>query len=99
MIRCLAFNSCYNAQMEATNKIYIDGEEGVARSIVKNTPLIIASGYKSIENGLIDSQNVIDLFIKLKGDLAGQNAQIICRVGSNCELKCTGNACKDTQFM
>ena len=88
---CSGKTACDNSVIEGS-LIHFGGEQSGIWSKIKGS-LIQGFGYKSMQFGMIDSEGHNIMQIKSYGYMAGIRSTIICRSGSQCELKCQSSGC------
>ena len=96
-IVCSGSNSCENARLEG-DKVKVYGMNSASHSGIYASQ-VIGYGYYSLQFAEIDTMTVAELDVSLFGHNTGYGATIICRSGTDCQLKCKSSGCFGTTFL
>jgi len=90
-VQCLGSDSCQNSIVRGSFLHFGGSRSGYSSTLYADH--IQGFGYKSLEFAVIDSAHRTNLLVESFGYFAGNNAIMVCRNGSFCELTCESNGC------
>lgn len=97
-VKCTSQGACKGANVMSGGAVNIDGDKA-GQMATFYAPTINARGYASLLEGVILSDGIPVVTIKMEGDAAGKDALIVCSPESKCKLTCLSNACKELEFL
>ena len=96
---CAGYQSCQQAEINGGGgRVDTYGYQSAAESTIKDASIVRIEAYQALLNGIIDSNGSGGGVYIFRDCEAGKGANVICRNGDTCKVKCIGKGCKGLTY-